>query len=90
VSGERHRLNETTITEVLRAEFPGIRKVLAPGALSDSDVVLYATWISVWGRWFVWVVSLFQILHRPHFWYSQAVEYLAIPVVLGLVNSFTH
>ena len=74
----------------LRAGFTGIRRVLAPGTLSDPDVVLYATWISVWGRWFILVVSLFQIFHRPHFWYPQAVEYLAIPIVLGFVNGLTH
>jgi len=74
----------------LQTVLDGIRKTATPGTLSDPDVVLYATWISVWGRWFVWAVGLFLILYRPHFWYPQAVEYLAIPVVLCLVNGLLH
>ena len=85
----RRRLGTASL-DVLKAGVGSIRKAGTPGVLSDPDVVLYATWTSVWGRWFVWAVGLFLILYRPNFWYPEAVEYLAIPVLLGLVNGLLH
>ena len=39
----------------------GIQKWVTPGTLSDPDVILYAAKVSVWGRWFIWLVSIFQM-----------------------------
>ena len=90
VTPQLHRPLASASKHGLQTVLDGIRKTATPGTLSDPDVVLYATWISVWGRWFVWAVGLFLTLYRPHFWYPQAVEYLAIPVVLCLVNGLLH
>ena len=88
--GRLRRRLVTARMDGLKTGLGTIRKTATPGTLSDPDVVLYATWISVWGRWFVWAVGLFLVLYRPHFWYPDAVEYLAIPVVLCLVNGLRH
>ena len=48
-----------------------IRKWVAADALTDPDVILYAAWISVWGRWFVWLVGVFLLAYRPGFWYPR-------------------
>ena len=63
-----------------------IRHWVAPGALSDPDVVRYAASLSVWGRWLIWLVGVFMIAYPPGFWYPGDVEYLAIPVLLFVVN----
>ena len=61
-----------------------------PDTMTEPDVVLYAIWISVWGRWFVWVVGVFLIAYRPGFWYPEDTEYLAIPVLLFVANGLVH
>ena len=67
-----------------------IRHWVAPGALSDPDVVRYAAGVSVWSRWFIWLVCVFLLAYRPGFWYPGDIEYLAIPVLLGVVNGLVH
>ena len=58
--------------------------------LSDPDVFLYAARVSVWGRWFVWLVGVFLLAYRPGFWYPEDIEFLSIPVLLGLLNGLVH
>ena len=41
----------------------------------DADVVRYAAGVSVWGRWFVSFVTLFQFFYRFRFWF-RATGYL--------------
>ena len=67
-----------------------MRKWVTPGNLTDPDVVLRAAWISVWGRWFVWLVGVFLLAYRPGFWYPEDIEYLSIPVLLGMLNGLVH
>ena len=67
-----------------------IRHWFAPGALSGTDVVRYAATVSVWGRWFIWLVGVFLLAHRPGFWYPGDIEFLAIPVLLGALNGLVH
>ena len=45
---------------------------------------------SVWGRWLVWLAGVFLPAHRPGFWYPEDIEYLAIPVLLGMLNRLVH
>ena len=66
-----------------------IRKRVAPGALSDPDVVRYAAGVSVWDRWFVWLVSVFELAYRPGFWYPEDIEFLPLPVLVVL-NGLVH
>ena len=53
-----------------------MQKRVTPGALTDVDVVLYAARVSVWGRWFVWLVGIFLLAYRPGFWYLEDIEFL--------------
>ena len=67
-----------------------IRKWVTPCALTDPDVVLHAARISVWGRWFIWLVGVFLLSYRPGFWYPEDIEYLSIPVLMFTVNGLVH
>ena len=67
-----------------------VQKLVTPGNLADPDVVLHATWISVWGRWFIWLVGVFLLAYRPGFWYPEDIEYLALPVSVFMVNGLVH
>ena len=67
-----------------------LQKWLTPSPLTDPDVLLYATWISVWGRWFIWLVCVFLLAYRPGSWYPESMEYLPIPVLLFAANGLVH
>ena len=75
---------------LLKAGMGAIQKWVVAGALTDPDVVLYAAWISVWGRWFVWLVGVFLLAYRPGFWYPQDIELLLLHVLLLSINSLVH
>ena len=75
---------------MLKAGGGAIQKWITPGTLTDPDVVLYAARISVWVRWFIWLVGIFLLAYRPGFWYPEDIELLLIPVVLGMVNGLVH
>ena len=63
---------------------------LRRGVLSDPDVVRYAAGVSVWGRWFIWLVGVLLLAYRPGFWYPGDIEYLVLPVLLGMLNGLVH
>ena len=75
---------------MLRAGIEALQKWVTPGALSDPDVFLYAATVSVWGRWFIWLVGVFLLVYRPGFWYPEDVELLGLPVLLGILNGLVH
>ena len=75
---------------MLKAGIDALQKWVTPGALTDPDVVLYAATVSVWGRWFIWLVGVFLLAYRPSFWYPEDIELLSIPVLLGMVNGLVH
>ena len=75
---------------MLEAGIEAIQKWVTLGALSDPDVVRHAATVSVWGRWFVWLVGVFLLAYRPSFWYPGDIEFLSIPVLLGMVNGLVH
>ena len=70
--------------------FARYQQDLAPVTLSEPDVILYATWISIWGRWFVWLVVVFMLAYRPAFCYPDRVEAVALPILQLLVNGLIH
>ena len=41
----------------------------------DADTVRYAAGVSVWGRWFISVVALFQFAYRFRFWFPNNFEF---------------
>ena len=59
---------------MLKAGMGAVQKWVTPSALSDPDVILYATWISVWGRWFIWLVAVVELVYRPGFWYPEDIS----------------
>ena len=67
-----------------------VRQWVVGGIPTDPDVVRFATMISIWGRWSMWCVVVFQLSYRPQTWYPDDAEYLAFPVVLGLCNGLVH
>ena len=75
---------------MLKAGIEAVQKWVTPGAMADPDVVLHATWISVWGRWFIWLVGVFLLAYRPGFWYPEDIEYLALHVSVFMVNGLVH
>ena len=75
---------------MLKASIEAIQKWVTPGTLTDPDVVLYAVKVSVWGRWFIWLVGVLLLAYRPGFWYPEDIEFLSIPVLLGMANGLVH
>ena len=75
---------------MLKAGIGAIQKWVVAGALTDPDVILYAAWISVWGRWFVWLIGVFLLAYRPGFWYPQDIEFLLLHVLLFVTNGLVH
>ena len=75
---------------MLKAGIEAMQKWVTPGTLTDPDAVLYAVRVAVWGRWFVWLVGVFLLAYRPGFWYPEDIEFLSIPVLLGMVNGLVH
>ena len=75
---------------MLKAGIGAVQKWVTPGALSDPDVILYAAKVSVWGRWFVWLVTVFELAYRPGFWYPEDIEFLLFPVLMFMVNGLVH
>ena len=56
----------------------------------DPGVVRYAARVSVWGRWFVAFVTLFQFAYRFRFWFPDSFEFLLLPVLLVALNGLVH
>ena len=76
---------------MLKADIGAITKRFSSTILSDPDVVQYAAGVSVWGRWFVWLVTVFQFIYRPGFWYYEGhFAYLFLHVPLVTLNGLVH
>ena len=57
---------------------------------ADPDVIPYAARVSVWGRWLIWVVSVFNLAHRPDAWYPADIEYAFLHIPLVTLNGLVH
>ena len=57
---------------------------------ADPDVMLHAAKVSVWARWFVWLVGVVELAYRPGFWYAHNKSYLLLGVPLVAFNGFLH
>ena len=75
---------------MLKVGIDAVQKWVTPGPLSDPGVVRYAATVSVWGRWFVWLLGVFLLAYRPGFWYPEDVLLLGIPVLLAVFNGLVH
>ncbi len=58
--------------------------------LAEPDVVLYAAYVTVWGRWLVLLVVVFLLAYRAGFWYPEQVELIFLQVPLVVLNGLVH
>ena len=75
---------------MLKAEMGTAGLWFSSTCVSDSDVVRYAAGVSVWGRWFVFLVVVSQFVYRPGFWYYGHFEYTLLLVPLAVFNGLVH
>ena len=73
-----------------KADLGAIAKQFSPAIWADPDVVPYAARVSVWGRWFIALVSAFEIAYRPDFWYSDGWGFVLLIVPLVSLNGLVH
>ncbi len=73
-----------------KADMGAIAKRFSPANCADPDVVPYAARVSVWGRWFIALVSAFEIAYRPDFWYPDDWGYVLLMVPLVALNGLVH
>ena len=73
-----------------RADIGAITKRVLPAVWADPDVVPFAAKVSVWGRWFVWLVAVFLLAYRPADWYPAKIEYVFLHVPLVTLNGLVH
>ena len=57
---------------------------------ADPDVVAYAVRVSVWGRWYVWLVGTVMLARRPDLWYPENIGWVFLNVSLAAVNAVVH
>ena len=62
----------------------------SPAVWADPEVVPYAARVSVWGRWFVGLVSVFEMAYRPGFWYPDNVGAVLLMFPLAALNGLIH
>ena len=67
-----------------------LRRRVLRAVRADQDVMLYAARVSVWARWLVWLVGVFELAYRPELWYATDKEYLLLGVPLLAFNGFVH
>ena len=75
---------------MLTADRGAITNRFSSAIWADAEVIPYAARISVWGRWFVCLVGVFQLAYRPGFWYPDHVEHAFLQVLLMMVNGLLH
>ena len=66
------------------------REQIAQGSLNDHAALLFATRISVCGRWLIGAILVGLLVYRPDLWYPQAAEYVILPIALLIVNGSAH
>ena len=57
---------------------------------ADPDVVRHAVRVSVWGRWFIWLVGAVLLTRRPDLWYPENIELALVNVLMAVINGFVH
>ena len=73
-----------------RANIGAIRKRFSPSIWADPEVVPYAAKVSIWGRWILWLVSVFHLAYRPADWYPGDIEHVFLHVPLVTLNGLVH
>ncbi len=57
---------------------------------ADPDVVRHAVRVSVWGRWYIWLVGAVMLAHRPGLWFPDNLGFGVLNVLLAAVNGVVH
>ena len=73
-----------------KADLGAIANRFSPAICANPDVVPYAARVSVWGRWFIVLVSAFEIAYRPGFWYPDNVGAVLLMFPLVTLNGSVH
>ena len=73
-----------------KADIGAITNRFSPHTWADPDVVPFAARVSVWGRWFVCLLSAFELAYRPSLWYPDDMGYLFLVVPLVTLNGLVH
>ena len=73
-----------------KADLGAIANRFSPAIWADPDVVPYAARVSVWGRWFIALVSVIEIAYRPGFWYPDGWGYVLLLAPLATFNGLVH
>ncbi len=81
---------EGWLPDVLMTYVHAIGKGLNRLVQADADVVRHAAWVSVWGRWFIWLVGVGMLAYRPSLWYPEDIAYLFLNVSLATINGVFH
>ena len=67
-----------------------IRNRLERLVRADPDVVRHAVRVSVWGRWFIWLVGAGMLARRPDLWYPEEIGFVFLSASLAVVNGVVH
>ena len=81
---------EGGLPDVLMKYVHAVGKRLNRLVQADADVVRHAAWVSVWGRWFIWLVGVGMLAYRPSLWYPEDIAYLFLNVSLATINGVFH
>ena len=76
--------------DILMTNVNFIRNRLQRFVWADAEVVHYAVWVSVWGRWCLWLVGVFLLAYRPGFWYPQDIEHVFLMAPYTALNGLVH
>jgi len=57
---------------------------------ADPHVVHHAVMVSVWGRWYIWLVGAVMLARRPDLWYPENIGFLYINLALAVANGVVH
>ena len=75
---------------MLKVDIGAMTNRFSSAVWADPAVIPYAARVSVWGRWLIWVVSVFNLAHRPDAWYPADIEYAYLHVPLVTLNGLVH
>ena len=56
----------------------------------DTEVLRHTLWVSIWGRWLIWLTAAAMLAIRPDVWYPEQIAYLYLNISLAAVNAVVH
>ena len=57
---------------------------------ADPDVVRHAVRVSVWGRWYIWLVGAVMLAYRPGLWFPDNLGFGVLNLLLAAINAVVH